>query len=122
MMVGYIEKYGERFGVEPICAVLPITPSTYYAHRARKRKPARRGMREPDQHDGVGSTTGEYPESGESDVRRVAAECLVGCGFDLHRDLAPAGLRGVRDRRVFSTNRGLAGIELAAHRSGPRCA
>ena len=28
MMVGHIEEYGERFGVEPICAVLPIAPST----------------------------------------------------------------------------------------------
>ena len=45
MMVGYIEEYGERFGVEPICAVLPIAPSTYYAHRARRRDPARRAPR-----------------------------------------------------------------------------
>ena len=45
MMVGYIEEYRERFGVEPICAVLPIVPSTYYGHRARTRDPARRGPR-----------------------------------------------------------------------------
>ena len=45
MMVGYIEEYRERFGVEPICAVLPIAPSTYYVHRARRRDPARRGPR-----------------------------------------------------------------------------
>ncbi len=45
MMVGYIDKYRERFGVEPICAALPIAPSTYYAHRARARDPARRGPR-----------------------------------------------------------------------------
>ena len=45
MMVGYIDEHRERFGVEPICAVLPIAPSTYYAHRTRTRDPARRGPR-----------------------------------------------------------------------------
>ena len=45
MMVGYIDEHRERFGVEPICAVLPIAPSTYYAHWARTRDPARRGPR-----------------------------------------------------------------------------
>ena len=39
MIVGYIDGYRERFGVEPICAVLSehgmtIAPSTYYAHKA----------------------------------------------------------------------------------------
>ena len=45
MMVGYIDDYKDRFGVEPICAVLPIAPSTYYAHRARTRDPSRRSPR-----------------------------------------------------------------------------
>jgi transposase InsO family protein len=38
-------------GVEPICAALPIAPSTYYEHRARKRDPNRRSARE--QRDGA---------------------------------------------------------------------
>jgi len=29
-MVRYIDGHKDRFGVEPICAVLPIAPSTYY--------------------------------------------------------------------------------------------
>ncbi len=38
MIVDYIESYRDRFGVEPICAVLsehgcPIAPSTYYQRR-----------------------------------------------------------------------------------------
>lgn len=37
MMVGYIDAHKSRFGVEPICAVLPIAPSTYYEHKARQR-------------------------------------------------------------------------------------
>ena len=29
VMVGFIEEHREKFGVEPICAVLPIAPSLY---------------------------------------------------------------------------------------------
>lgn len=39
MTVAYIDEFRDRFGVEPICRVLtehdqPISPSTYWAHRA----------------------------------------------------------------------------------------
>src|SRR5699024_2652829 len=39
VIVAYIDTYRDRFGVEPICAVLSehgitIAPSTYYAHKA----------------------------------------------------------------------------------------
>ena len=29
-MVSCIDEHRDRFGVEPICKVLPIAPSTYY--------------------------------------------------------------------------------------------
>src|SRR5690554_4497410 len=35
-MVDYIDEHVDRYGVEPICAVLPIAPSTYYAYKACK--------------------------------------------------------------------------------------
>ena len=35
-MIAYIEDHKDRYGVEPICAVLPIAPSTYYEHKARE--------------------------------------------------------------------------------------
>jgi putative transposase len=44
-MVTYIDDYRDRFGVEPICTVLPIAPSTYYEHKARQRDPDRRSDR-----------------------------------------------------------------------------
>ena len=44
-MVSYIDAHRDRFGVEPICAVLPIAPSTYHRHRARQVDPARRSAR-----------------------------------------------------------------------------
>ena len=38
-MICYIDKYREQFGVEPICKVLPIAPSTYYSHKHLERNP-----------------------------------------------------------------------------------
>jgi putative transposase len=40
-MIGFIDDYREAYGVEPICRVLPIAPSTYREHAARRRDPAR---------------------------------------------------------------------------------
>ena len=44
-MVAYIDQHKDRFGVEPICAVLPIAPSTYHEHKAREREPELRPER-----------------------------------------------------------------------------
>jgi transposase InsO family protein len=44
-MVGFIDEHREKFGVEPICAVLPIAPSVYYERKARERDPHRRPAR-----------------------------------------------------------------------------
>ncbi|WP_148307646.1 IS3 family transposase [endosymbiont of unidentified scaly snail isolate Monju] len=40
-MIAYIDDHRDRYGVEPICAVLPIAPSTYYEHKAREADPQR---------------------------------------------------------------------------------
>ena len=44
-MVAFIDAHRAAYGVEPICAVLPIAPSTYYLHRARAAEPTRRPAR-----------------------------------------------------------------------------
>ena len=44
-MVTYIDDHKVRFGVEPICAVLPIAPSTYYPNKTQHRDPDRRSAR-----------------------------------------------------------------------------
>jgi putative transposase len=44
-MVAFIDAHRKDFGVEPICAQLPIAPSTYYEVKARERDPARRPAR-----------------------------------------------------------------------------
>ena len=45
MMVAFIDAHREAYGVEPICAVLPIAPSTYYLHKDREADPSRRSAR-----------------------------------------------------------------------------
>jgi hypothetical protein len=44
-MIAFIDAHREVYGVEPICRVLPIAPSTYHEHTARWRDPARRPTR-----------------------------------------------------------------------------
>ena len=44
-MIRFLDDHREEFGVEPICRVLPIAPSTYYAAKAAEREPARRSAR-----------------------------------------------------------------------------
>jgi putative transposase len=43
-MIAYIDANKDRFGVEPICQLLPIAPSTYYA--AMRRPPSARALRD----------------------------------------------------------------------------
>ncbi len=38
-MISFIEDQKKEYGVEPICRVLPIAPSTYHEHAARQRDP-----------------------------------------------------------------------------------
>lgn len=38
-MVSFIDAHRDVYGVEPICRVLPIAPSTYHAHAARRLDP-----------------------------------------------------------------------------------
>jgi len=40
-MVSFIDEHRDACGVEPICAVLPIAPSTYYEQKARQADPDR---------------------------------------------------------------------------------
>jgi len=44
-MKAIIDDHRDVYGVEPICKVLPIAPSTYYLHAARQANPDRRSAR-----------------------------------------------------------------------------
>ena len=38
-MISFVDAYRDDYGVEPICRVLEIAPSTYHAHAARRAEP-----------------------------------------------------------------------------------
>jgi len=40
-MLSFIDAHRDEYGVESICRVLPIAPSTYYEHKARELNPQR---------------------------------------------------------------------------------
>ncbi len=44
-MVGFIDDHRDVYGVESICATVPIAPSTYFRHKARAADPTRRCAR-----------------------------------------------------------------------------
>jgi putative transposase len=44
-MIAFIDDHLGAHGVEPICKVLPIAPSTYHAHVVKRRDPARLSAR-----------------------------------------------------------------------------
>ena len=45
-MTAFIDEHRDTYGVEPICRVLPIAPSTYYTHAAQQADPERQTMRQ----------------------------------------------------------------------------
>jgi transposase InsO family protein len=45
MMMTFIDQHRETFGVESICAMLPVAPSTYFRWKAQQREPTQRSPR-----------------------------------------------------------------------------
>jgi len=44
-MIAFIDDHRQAHGVEPICKLLPIAPSTYHGHATRRSDPARQSSR-----------------------------------------------------------------------------
>jgi putative transposase len=65
MMVAFIDQHRDKYGVEPICAQLPIAPSTYFLRKAEQRDPDRRCERR------------RADEDRRQEIRRVWAEHQV---------------------------------------------
>ena len=70
-MIAFIDEHRAVYGVEPICRVLPIAPSTYYAHAARRADPGEGCPPEP------GATRRCRSRSGGS-ARRTSASTASG--------------------------------------------
>jgi transposase InsO family protein len=104
-MVAFIDAHRAEYGVEPICRVVPIAPSTYYALLARRRDPTREPARaKRDAQLAAAIDRVWHTHRGVSGVRKVwrqlqregtrVARCTVA------RLMTAAGLRGVvRGRR-----------------------
>jgi putative transposase len=44
-MVAFVDQHRDAYGVESICDVLPIAPSTYYRRKTEQADPSRRSAR-----------------------------------------------------------------------------
>lgn len=106
-MVDFIDQRRDEHGVESICRMLPIAPSTYYEHRGRRDDPSRRSDREKSDAELQPKIQKVWDESygGVYGVRKVwrqllredeeVARCTVA------RLMRQMGLRGVSRGRAF---------------------
>ncbi|WJW76176.1 IS3 family transposase [Thiohalobacter sp. IOR34] len=108
-MIAYIDDHKDRYGVEPICAVLPIAPSTYYEHKAREADPERlppRVKRDQALSDEVRRVWEEnFQVYGARKVwRQLNREGFAVARCTVERLMRSQGLRGVvRGRRCRTT-------------------
>ena len=108
-MVRYIDDYRDRFGVEPICRVLPIAPSTYYEMKARERDPSRlppRAVRDEELKPEIQRVHAEnYGVYGARKVwKQLNREGIKVARCTVSRLMREMGLRGVtRGKKVITT-------------------
>ena len=101
----FIEAHRSRFGVEPLCQVLGMAPSTYYYHRARLDQPARRREEDRELLDRI---TTIWVESrftyGSPRVHARLARDGIRVGRKrVERLMREAGLKGAYRSRYFRT-------------------
>ncbi len=106
-MGAFIEAHQGVYGVEPICAQVPIAPSTYYAWRAQTRDPARRSTRA--QRDAALRVEIQrvWDENfrvygAEKVWRQLGREAIVAARCTVERLMRAMGLRGVTRGRAFT--------------------
>lgn len=108
-MVTFIDDHRQMYGVEPICRVLPIAPSTYYPWKAWEANPQRRSRRAQEderlrphvhrvwtEHRSLYRAEKVWKEMGHQGIR--AARCTV---ERLMKSMGPQGV--VRGKRTFTT-------------------
>ena len=111
MLVDYIDQYRDRFGVEPICAVLKdagvqIAPSTYYA--AKTRPPSARAVRDAELV--VDIKTAHQANLGVYGARKIHAELnregIAVARCTVERLMRTEGLRGIPREKTRKTTIG----------------
>jgi transposase InsO family protein len=107
-MVAFIDAYRGNYGVEPICRVLPIAPSTYYEQKAREADPSRlppRAKRDEILRDHIRRVWQEnFRVYGVRKVwRQLRREGTSVARCTVERLMRQMGLRGVVRGRTFKT-------------------
>lgn len=107
-MVTYIDGHKDRFGVEPICTVLPIAPSTYYEQKLRQRDPSRRPARHHQDEALKPEITRVWHENfqvyGARKVwKQLKRESTAAARCTVERLMKDLGLRGARRGKAFKT-------------------
>jgi putative transposase len=72
-MIAYIDQHRDRWGVEPICQLLPIAPSSYYA--AKRRPPSARALRDEELKAEIARVHAEH--FGVYGARKVWGNCTA---------------------------------------------
>jgi len=111
-MTAFIERHRDQFGVEPICQVLPIALSTYYA--AKSRQPSARSLRDEELKAEIQRVYDEnFGVYGARKVwRQLRREGIEVARCTVERLMAEMGLQGVLRGRTWKTTTS----DEAAHR------
>jgi transposase InsO family protein len=107
-MVAFVDTHRETYGVESICSQLPIAPSTYYEHAARRKDPERlpaRAKRDAMLREHIDRVWGEnFRVYGARKVwRQLKREEIKVARCTVERLMADMGLQGVVRGRRFGT-------------------
>ncbi|SES22576.1 HTH-like domain-containing protein [Sphingobium sp. YR768] len=105
-MIAFIDEHRDAYGVEPICRVLPIAPSTYHERLAKRRDPALQSARARKDEELKPEVLRVFAENfGVYGVRKVWRQ-MKREGFDVarctvQRLMRDLGLQGVFSRPSF---------------------
>ncbi len=105
-MVDFVEENRLAYGVEPICAMLPIAPATYYEHRARRLDPRKRSAREKSDEQLSFQIRRIFEENfrvygAEKVWRQLSREGIEVARCTVERLMRSMGLRGAVRGRAF---------------------
>ena len=105
-MVGFVEENRHKYGVGPICTMLPIAPSTYYEYRARRRDPDKRPARTKRDEQLTPEIRRVFDENfkvyGADKVwRQLGREGVGAARCTIERLMRSTGLRGAVRGRAF---------------------
>ncbi len=124
-MIAYIDRHKERYGVEPICAHLPIAPQTY--HDRKRRPPSHRALRDARLEEEIRRVHREnFGVYGARKVwRQLNREGLPVARCTVRRLMRRMGLRGAvrgKTRRTTSPTSTLPGRPTWSTGTSPRSA